>query len=1129
MKTKFHKIILTIGLILSFSGINAQIDKMHAIDLVMNNVVQGDQVNFNVLIFPEPIKGSNYKLSDFHTLHFPYDNAWLFFIDMIPMAQWDHDCKYLFVDQVSGEITEIKHRIPPNNYWCNWEFVNYPFPYPETNLITDSVQAVNYNVTPDPHKYAVFLCWNEEEPCRWNNLSHLYCGIKRNYGFSDENIIVLSGDAIYHTDSTYNLDWDENEQDFDGPCTKDNIQDVFNGLSEIMTDEDILFVYVTSHGDKHGQDISSIRLWNYDSLFDYDLATMVEDINCSHKIFGLDACWSGNFVDDLEGDHTVVQTCVGDTISVIIQGDLGFQDMSFWWGTALRGYYPLSKSKPWDNGPKIGEHDSLYTISNIDSTDYNPDSVAFGGNGDGYIQFQEAFNFAHHYASDIRDRNGQNYINNGFRGDLLTLNGIEGRVDTTQSIVGNYLIGRKLTIHSGVTLSDAGVATHHLNLFLNDSTEILVENGATLDIGGYFADFLGCSGHSFINIEGNISQTRMHFTGNPDAEIQINLNNEDKQYSLDRFTFENAKVTGICDSLSFVLSEFNNSTIDFSGNKLVISNTNEFTASNLEFSGEALQISNSNGFNGSILNLSAGNIIIDEANNFTNSTIDISDPSSLASSCEISGNNTFDNSTTTQAKAVITIENYTNFLIDSNDIKYVDNRGIELFYAGWDESGDHKLRKNTIRYAGTASPGADELGIHSYFSNAEIENNRISKNYYGLTGFHGSELKVTGDSTAKDIYETQLIEDNTHSQCIFSYGSFPTAFQHNVLKDTSAGNKPFIRAVDYDEVIPDTNQNRNFRGSLHFHVEKNYWVNDTNPSDRLLPLNLYYWRPIWQPGSGQLKSDDIAETLYYQSINNIEEGNYQAAESGFKQIIAEYPENKYAQASLKGLFGLNPALHDTDYTFMKAYGDSLSMNPGDSLLGKTAEWLSIHCNIRDKQYQHAINSLDSIINNPGTLADSVFALIDLIYVFNEANNGSGSKSTLVTKHPEVIPESNMNYIIQRKEWIDLLLKTDDNSSQEGVEEFELNEVLMPGKISSIHPNPSNGNFTIDYVLDKKSYVGLSILSSSGQIMKEIQKGVMEKGEYQELISDLELPVGIYFIKLSLDKTVTDARKLIIVK
>jgi len=386
-----------------------------------------------------------------------------------------------------------------------------------------------------------------------------------------------------------------------------------------------------------------------------------------------------------------------------------------------------------------------------------------------------------------------------------------------------------------------------------------------------------------------------------------------------------------------------------------------------------------------------------------------------------------------------------------------------------------------------------------------------------------------GVSSAQDDQHTQLIEENTISQCIFSYGSFPYAFHYNVLKDLSTGNKPFIKAVDYEEIIPDTNQNRGLKGNLLFNVEYNCWREDSDPTDRLLPIGAYNWDPTWCPGGGHLKSDEIPETMFYQAVNSIEEGNYQEAESGFKQIIAEYPENKYAQASLKGLFGLNPALQDTNYTIVKAYYDSLAMNPGDSLLGKTAEWLSIHCNIRDKQYQQAINSLDSIIINPGTLEDSVFALIDLSYVFNEANDSSGLKVALVTKHPEVIPESNMKYVMQRKEWIELLLISDNSSALGSITENELDEDLKPGKISSIHPNPSSSNFSIDYSLNKKGLISLSILSSSGQTLVEIQKGVLEKGEYQEMISDLELSIGIYFIKLSIDKIIIDAGKLIIIK
>jgi len=1164
-------------ILLFFSLINqsfAQITKDQAIEMVLNNIVAENSLNFNVYLHPGLSHENDFSLSPYDKIANPYDSAWLFFIDLMPEYGWGHPCKYVFVQKSTGNYSVIDYSIPPLYYWLSWEDLSVPFPHQRVVQSTDTTLQVSSDFTPDPHKYALLISWDAwDDTARWNNLSHVYTGLKYNYGFTDENIFVLSGNGVFNPDSmNLNLDGDTAYFDFDGPCTKDSIRDILEYLDTIMTGEDIFLFYATTHGEiaDFGPDTTYLRLYNYEPLFDYELAEMVADLECSQMVFSMDVCNAGGMIDNLEGAHRVIQVPVPWGVPTV-RGWKYFDLFTYGWATAMRGWHVSNVLTPWiPSQYKAGHHTNLVEIYEKwdDKVDMDPDSINNGGNEDGFLQFGEVFNYAQYfdYQTEV---SGIEYQNHGFRGDLLTLNGIEGRVDTSQSIVGNYLIGEKLTLAPGVTLSEASSYLHPLNLYLNDSTEILVEDGAILDINGNNAEFIGCSGESFITIEGDVNHTMMNFSANLGAEIKISFNNEENKYPLDRFTFENAAVNGICDSLSFDLSKFKNSSLEFSGNELVISNSYEFSGSNIEFTGDSLHITNSNVFANSNLNLSSGNVIVDEANDFdtcafefsgedllisglndfinstfklsngdlivsnnndfTNSTIDISNPSSLTSSCEISGHNTFDNNITTQAKAVITIEDYTNFLIDSNDIQYVANRGIELFYAGWDERGDHKLRKNTIKYNGTANPSNGELGIHSYFSNAEIENNRISKNYYGLTGFHGSDLAVTGDSAAKDIYDTQLIEDNTQSQCIFSYGSFPYEFQYNVLKDTSAGNKPFIQAVDYDEIIPDTNQNRGLRGNLYFHVENNYWVNDTNPSDRLLPLGKYYWRPIWHPGGGHLKSDDIPGTLYYQAMNNIYQGNYLEAESGFKQIIAEYPENKYAQASLKGLFGLNPALHDTDYTNIKAYCDSLFLNPGDSLLGKTAEWLSIHSNIRNKQYQQAINSLDSIINHPGTLADSVFAMIDLSYVFNEVSDSSGSKSPLVTKHPDIIPESHIKYIIQRKKWIELLLISEDNSTQAGITPFDLKEDLRPGRITSLHPNPSSGNFAIDYKLDRKGLIILSILSPSGQTILALKECTLEQGEYHEMISNMELPAGIYFIKLCLDNVITDAAKLLIVK
>jgi hypothetical protein len=267
MKTKYYFVILLITIFGAQIKSTAQVDIDQAIGIIKSNLTNEELQNYNVLLFPDLLQGQDFYLSQYHVLHFTYDMSWLFFIDMYPTAQWDHYCKYIFVDQQTGNLTTINQRIPPRDYWYGWQFINYPHPYPENISLPDSIQVVSYYINPDPHKYAVFLCWNEGEPCRWNNLSHIYCGIKRNYGFKDENIFVLSGSGIVPDTLSPNLDNDTISDDFDGPCTKDSIQAVFDRLSEIMTGEDILFVYATTHGGTIGNNTSYLRLFGEDSIF----------------------------------------------------------------------------------------------------------------------------------------------------------------------------------------------------------------------------------------------------------------------------------------------------------------------------------------------------------------------------------------------------------------------------------------------------------------------------------------------------------------------------------------------------------------------------------------------------------------------------------------------------------------------------------------------------------------------------------------------------------------------------------------------------------------------------------------------------------------------------------------------
>jgi hypothetical protein len=1095
----------------------------------------------------------------------------------MPDYGWAHPCKYVFIQKSTGNYYIREESMPPLFYWLSWEEVSVPFPHHDFIQSSDTSFYVYTDIIPDPHKYALLITWNAwEDQARWNNLSHVFSGLKQAYGFIDDNIFVLSDDGVFPDSLNHNLDGLYPSNDFDGPCTKEKIGEIFEHLDSIMTNEDIFLFYATTHGDTlldDPVDTTSLRLWDYEPFYDYELEEMVENLECSQMVFSIDACYAGGFLDELEGAHRIVQVPVprGKFTS---RKWRDFDYFTYGWATAVRGWHVKDVTRPWEQSLyRAGYHPHLDSI-NSDWTykvDIDPDSINHGGNQDGFLQFGEVFNYIKNFDGQAQLYN-LDYQNHGFRGDLLTLNGIEGRVDTSQYISGNFLIGRKLTLTPGVVLSDNSTYLNHCNLYLNDSSEILVQDSATLNINGPFTKFYGCVGHSFANIEGDISEDRMNFEGDTNATIHVNFNNPSKSYALEYFDFDHAAIFADCDSLSFSYTSFDNTPVEFTGSYLVLNNTNtvadsplDFTGnflkitaandfdnsdmalksgsitfeeanvfldSDIEFSGNEINITGPNSFINSVLDLSKGNIIIDE-NDFTNASVSISHPFDEAAYIEIT-NNSFENDSTVTFNAVVTIEDYKNFQVDTNTFLYESGRGIELFYAGWDGRGMQQIAKNSIELEQPSTSLWSDVGIHSYSSNVNINNNRIKQNSYGIVGFHNSDLMVLGDSTVNSYDSTQLIGDNTRTQCLFNTASFPAEFHWNVIRDTNQyafQYHPFIKTVEYDELMQDTTGATEWLKDPYLDVTKNCWIDSTGLDDRLIPLGAYIDSAVHCPGSGggHLKTLDIPQSIYYQAENDILDCNYLSAQSGFKQVIAEYPENKYALASLKGLFALNPALYDTNYSILKQYCDSLALNPGDSLLGKTAEWLSIRCNIENLNYQQAINSLDSILANPGTYADSIFALIDLSEVFAEMNDSTGLKTSLITKNIEIIPGSHIEFLGKRKSWIDLLLKTSEDAGPEDIPPVNNQKERRTVSITSIQPNPAMDEFEVEYTLQMEGKVEIQILSVSGQLMQTVKLGNHVKGEYSEALYVHGFKTGTYIILLKLENFISDSQTLIILK
>jgi hypothetical protein len=87
-----------------------------------------------------------------------------------------------------------------------------------------------------------------------------------------------------------------------------NLQLVLNGLAERMDkDEDILFLFLTSHGNKNRLATNFWPLQHNDLEAD-DLRTVLDEAGIGWRVIVVSACYSGSFIDELRSDRTLVIT-----------------------------------------------------------------------------------------------------------------------------------------------------------------------------------------------------------------------------------------------------------------------------------------------------------------------------------------------------------------------------------------------------------------------------------------------------------------------------------------------------------------------------------------------------------------------------------------------------------------------------------------------------------------------------------------------------------------------------------------------------------------------------------------------------------------------------------------------------
>ena len=192
----------------------------------------------------------------------------------------------------------------------------------------------------------------------------------------------------------------------------------------------------------------------------------------------------------------------------------------------------------------------------------------------------------------------------------------------------------------------------------------------------------------------------------------------------------------------------------------------------------------------------------------------------------------------------------------------------------------------------------------------------------------------------------------------------------------------------------------------------------------------------------------------------------------------------------------------------------------DSLLTRSADWLNMHCLIIMDSTQDAIDWLDSTINVPENTVDSIFALINLGYIYTHFPDTT-LKCSMVTMHPEHIPQSYNHYVERREELIQELLK----SSKPKKDLYSI-DIEKKAIIQRINPNPTNGTFDVRIETIIDGHLKVEIYTALGTKIQELNLGEIQKGVINRKIYLNSKSPGMYYLVVKHNNVVQDTKKII---
>jgi len=461
-------------------------------------------------------------------------------------------------------------------------------------------------------------------------------------------------------------------------------------------------------------------------------------------------------------------------------------------------------------------------------------------------------------------------------------------------------------------------------------------------------------------------------------------------------------------------------------------------------------------------------------------------------------NCTFTSSSTqpTNQYDMIYIGGYQNFDLQTNAITFNSGDAISLYNSG---TGTIKnIKNNIITFSGPTY--YQNNGIKVFQSNAIVETNKITNAKYGVSLFSniGKQVQVIGNSGAIAFNQTQQIYNNTENQ-VFSAdaGSFPSVFKYNYINNTTTKALVYCSGIN----IP--------AGSLN--VRCNNWGSSFIPTQDLYPFAAYTYLPIWN-----FNGVCTGKSMTANEYSNLEE-IISEFKSKLKYNDPASPENIATLCEISGYMISN----NTGIDMLNEVLSDLIDENKHNLLGESARKIKNQMYIARKEFDIPINDAEQRLAAPISLADSVYASIELAHTLLQSGNGWITDCKVTSLYQNLVPSDFEDFYTYKSKLVDLLYpQTDKSISTSNVKQ---NPIAI-----SISPNPASNLIMIGFNQYIQSPVNVQIIESTGRIVYSAIK-LADGGENNILLNINEIPDGFYLVRIQTEGKQPVTKQIIVAR